>query len=473
MNPYCFVITSYGEKPDVKDLQRKIDSRDLNPPVQKINFDTIYRDLIEPAIRAAEMEPLIEHQEPSFGSIHKTMYEKIILCEFCVTDLTNVNPNVYYELGMRYAVRQYTTIPIIASSLFPLPFDIGFNRTIVYKVDNNYNLTNKDEDIKSITNALIRARESRDTDSPLYDMVNGISFQNSVAHEKTDLFRQKVIYDTKIREKLAYAREATSYDPNKEKEVRIKAIDDVVQAYQPLDSIETGVLIDMMISYRNIGAMQEMLQFIEQLPRYVFETVMVQEQYAFALNRVGSKKKPEDKIMIRKAEQVLKKLEDDGKASSESYGIWGRIHKDKFDRAYSQGDTGEARAHLENAKEYYKRGFEFDIRDAYPGVNYVTCLELLGENKQAMRLVPVVEQAALSKMKQKDPDYWDYATLLELALIEGRNEEAEKLFYKAKPLATETWMFGTTRNNLEIITRFRKERGEDTVVLEKIIQLLQ
>ncbi len=62
-----------------------------------------------------------------------------------------------------------------------------------------------------------------------------------------------------------------------------------------------------MISYRNIEAFNEMLDFIRQLPRYVFETVMVQEQYAFALNRNGGKMKPVDEVMIKEAEDILRK----------------------------------------------------------------------------------------------------------------------------------------------------------------------
>jgi hypothetical protein len=62
-------------------------------------------------------------------------------------------------------------------------------------------------------------------------------------------------------------------------------------------------------------------------------------------------------------------------------------------------------------------------------------------------------------MKRKSPDYWDFATLLELAVIENKFDEAEELFYEAKPLATESWMFGTTKNNLQLIINFRKERG--------------
>ena len=471
MNPYCFVITSFGEKENLNDLKSKF-SEGKKGPVQKINFDKIYDELVKPAILKAGLEPLIEREEKSMGSIHKTMYEKIILCEFCIADLTNFNPNAYYELGMRYAVKPFTTIPIIASSHFPLPFDVGPNRTFAYQVDGDFNLCDLKNDRDKLVQILVDAKKNRSTDSPLYDMINGIAFQNSVAHEKTDVFRDKVIYDEEIKKKLAYARNLTSDDKNKEKSLRIAAIRKV-EKQKPLENMATAVLIDIMISYRNIEAFNEMLDFIRKLPRYVRETVMVQEQLAFVLNRNGGKAKPVDEVMIDEAESVLRKLESEKKASSESYGIWGRIYKDKFLRAYKTGNKGEARAHLKNALEYYKKGFESDPRDAYPGVNYATCLELLGEKETALRLVPAVEYSVNSKMRRKDPDYWDYATLLELAVIEYRYDKAEEFFYQAKPLANESWMLETTRNNLEMILDFRKDRNVNTDELENFMKLFQ
>ncbi len=53
-------------------------------------------------------------------------------------------------------------------------------------------------------------------------------------------------------------------------------------------------------------------------------------------------------------------------------------------------------------------------------MNYVTCLEMLGQSDMAFRLLPAVEYAVNAKMKRKTPDYWDYATLLELAVIENK-----------------------------------------------------
>jgi hypothetical protein len=472
MKPYCFVITSFGQKENLNDLKAKYNEGNKNP-VQKINFDKIYEDLVKPAILKAELEPLIEREEQSFGSIHKTMYEKIILCEFCIADLTNLNPNAYYELGMRYAVKPHTTIPIIASSHFPLPFDVGPDRTFAYQVDKDFNLSDKENDIEKLAGILIYAKQSRNTDSPLYDMINGISFQNSVAHEKTDVFREKVQYNEVIKNELAYARSVIDTDSAKQKTLRIEAINKIVEKYKPLENIETAVLIDIMISYRNIEAFPEMMAFIKQMPRYVFETVMVQEQYAFVLNRNGGKAKPVDEVMISEAEKVLRKLETDGKASSESYGIWGRIYKDKFERAYNSENLGEAKVHLKNARKYYEKGFESDPRDAYPGINYVTCLELLGEREKALRLLPAVEYAVNAKMKRKEPDYWDYATLLELAVIENKFDVAEEFLYEAKPLAVESWMFGTTKANLDKIINFRKKRGEETLGIESITSKLK
>ncbi len=470
MNPYCFVITSFGKKENLNDLKLKQAAGETGP-VQTIDFDKIYTELIEPAIIKAGLEPLIEREERSFGLIHKTMYEKIILCEYCIADLTNCNPNAYYELGMRYAVKSSTTIPIIASSHFPLPFDIGPNRILVYQVDKDFNLVDRDNDINKLADSLRHAKKNRSTDSPLYDMINGIAFQNSVAHEKTDVFRDKVQYNEVIKKELAHARNLTDADASKTKALRIEAIHQIVAKYEPLENIETAVLIDIMISYRNIEAFSEMQSFIKQLPRYVFETLMVQEQYAFVLNRNGGKAKPVDEMMIREAESVLKKLEQDGKASSESYGIWGRIYKDKFERAYRAGSIAEARIYLEDALSYYEKGFESDPRDAYPGVNFVTCLELLGEREKALRLLPAVEYAVNAKIRRKTPDYWDYVTLLELAVIENRWPAADRYFYKAKPLAVEEWMLATTKENLSKILNFRKARNENTIDLEKIVTL--
>ena len=73
---------------------------------------------------------------------------------------------------------------------------------------------------KSCVMPLLKAKKDRATDSPLYDLVTGIAFQNAVAHEKTDVFRDKVVYDETIKEELEYARSLTGEDDSKTKALK-------------------------------------------------------------------------------------------------------------------------------------------------------------------------------------------------------------------------------------------------------------
>lgn len=115
--PLCFVLMPFGRKPDAGG--------------RVIDFDAVYRALIAPAIIAAGMQPIRADEERTGGVIHKPMYERLILCEYAVADLTTANANVYYELGIRHAVRPASTVLIFASDT-RLPFDVGPLRGMPY-----------------------------------------------------------------------------------------------------------------------------------------------------------------------------------------------------------------------------------------------------------------------------------------------------------------------------------------------------
>ena len=44
------------------------------------------------------------------GIIHKLMFERLSLCEYEVAHLTTANANLFYELGVRHAVRSVRVI---------------------------------------------------------------------------------------------------------------------------------------------------------------------------------------------------------------------------------------------------------------------------------------------------------------------------------------------------------------------------
>jgi len=109
MKPLCFVLMPFGRK--------------TIPSGQTVDFDAVYASLIQPAIAAAGMEPLRADEEAVGGMIHKPMYERLILCDYAVADLTGANANVFYELGLRHGVRPATTVMLFGEK-GPLPFDL-------------------------------------------------------------------------------------------------------------------------------------------------------------------------------------------------------------------------------------------------------------------------------------------------------------------------------------------------------------
>jgi hypothetical protein len=62
--------------------------------------------------------------------------------------------------------------------------------------------------------------------------------------------------------------------------------------------------------------------------------------------------------------------------------------------------------------------FEADWRDAYPGINAVTLMELKDPpDPQREQLLPVVAYAVERRIAAGKPDFWDFATRLELAVL--------------------------------------------------------
>src|SRR2546423_10109624 len=118
--PLCFVLMPFGKKPDAVG--------------NTIDFDRVYDEIIRPAIQRADMEAIRADQEMGGGIIHKPMFERLILCEYAVADLTTANANVFYELGLRHAVREWSTVLLFAEGGSQLPFDVAPLRALPYRL---------------------------------------------------------------------------------------------------------------------------------------------------------------------------------------------------------------------------------------------------------------------------------------------------------------------------------------------------
>lgn len=425
----CFVLMPFGKKPDAAG--------------SVVDFDAVYKELIAPAISDAGMEPLRADEEMTGGVIHKPMFERLILCEYAVADLTTANANVFYELGLRHAVRPWSTVLLFSKGGSQLPFDVAPLRAMPYHLGADGAPADVDASKRALSERLAEARrmalDKPAADSPIYQLVE--DFPN-ISHEKTDVFRDRMRYSTERKEKLSLARSQG-----------IDAVRALGTELEPITELESGVVIDLFLSYRSVKGWQEMIELVQKMPRPLASTVMVQEQLALALNRLERRDE---------AERVLNELLESRGPSSETYGILGRVYKDRWEEAQKRGERAAARGLLDKAIGAYLKGFETDWRDAYPGVNAVTLMELKEPpDPRREKLVTVVAYAVERRVAAGKPDYWDYATLLELAVLGREEPSALDALGGALASVREKWEPETTLRNLRLIREARERRQEN------------
>ncbi len=423
MDPLCFVLMPFGRKSDATGLT--------------IDFDAVYQAIIGPAIRDAGLEAIRADEEVTGGIVHKPMFERLILCDYAVADLTFANANVFYELGVRHAVRPHTTVLQFATGT-RLPFDVNLDRGLPYSLTASGRPTDVEGTRKRLTDRLIAARDAS-VDSPIFQLVEGFP---DVAHLKTDVFRDQVRYSERWKLRLAEAREQG-----------VDAVRNAEADLGDLRDVEAAILIDLYLSYRAVKGYDEMVYLSERMPRPLANTPMVQEQLGLALNRLGQR---------GRAERVLLALISQRGPSSETYGILGRVYKDQWAEAMAEDDdTFLAAGFLEKALDAYLKGFEADWRDAYPGINAVTLMEVREPpDPRLAKLIPVVAYAAERRLGTGEDDYWDQATLLELAVLAKDEQAARQTLIRALALVREPWEPETTANNLALIREARRRRGE-------------
>ena len=435
----CFVLMPFGIK--------------TGPDGRTINFDKVYEQLIKTAVVAAGLEPIRADHEEAGGFIQKPMFEALLLCEFAVADLTNANPNVFYELGIRHAVRPWSTVPIMAEG-GRLPIDVDALKTVFYEIGSD-GLPTPDglEATRNVITGMLReAKSGGIKDSPIYQLIDYYP-QPQLDHEKADIFRSRVKYSREMKDKLAEARKAG-----------VDALVSIEDQLGTIEDLESGVVIDLMLSYRSRKAFDQMIALVEKMSTALRETVMVQEQYALALNR---EKQPD------KAERVLLELIKRRGPSSETYGILGRVYKDQWEEALQAGDDLLAPGILDKAIGAYLKGFEADWRDAYPGVNAVTLMELHDPpDPRRSELIPVVRYSVERRIAKGAPDYWDYATLLELAMLAGDQAKAMSALSNSLAAIREIFEPDTTARNLKLIVEAKSKRSELQPWMEKVVEKL-
>ena len=138
-----------------------------------VDFDAVERDLIQPAIArvtAATLEgsttlPFVEQ-----GNIREDMFRELVTADVVIADLSIHNANVFYELGIRHAVRPHATV-LIRAELSTYPFDLQTDRYLVYDPTKLASADSRAELVARLTQTLEATLNSERTDSPVYQLL--------------------------------------------------------------------------------------------------------------------------------------------------------------------------------------------------------------------------------------------------------------------------------------------------------------
>jgi hypothetical protein len=113
----CFIVTPIGADDSL--IRRRADG--------------VIDAVIEPVLEEMGIEVVVAHRMNEGGSITRQVIQNIIDAELVVANLTDLNPNVMYELAVRHAIRK--PLVQICEKGTALPFDINEQRTIFYTND--------------------------------------------------------------------------------------------------------------------------------------------------------------------------------------------------------------------------------------------------------------------------------------------------------------------------------------------------
>ena len=244
------------------------------------------------------------------------------------------------------------------------------------------------------------------------------------------------------------------------------------QGLEPIAGAEPGAVRDLFLAYRDRRGWSDMYALFDRMAEEQQQDPQIRQQLAFALNRDGRDKE---------AEELLTALESVDRRSAESWGLLGRIYKDRWEAARRLAATapaaeaeelaGTAGRLLVKAIRTYSQGHRAgEGENPYPGINALTLAEFDDDWRRELRdlLLDEVGAALEAAEPADDSDYWHHATRIELAIHRGREGEARAALKRALQAVQPTldacpqvWKVETTCRNLRLLEEARGGRGKE------------
>ena len=169
----CFVIMPFGDK---RDADRKV-----------IAFDKIYAQLIKSTVEGLGIECVRCDEIAQAGWIHAKMFEHIYESDIAIVDITSLNPNVFYELGVRHALVESITV-LLRRKGTKIPFNIQGFQVIEYDTENLKSVKVRRRIEEFIQNGL----KSNKKDSPVHEVLSLKIKSQPKLLTKTEVFEYRL-----------------------------------------------------------------------------------------------------------------------------------------------------------------------------------------------------------------------------------------------------------------------------------------
>jgi tetratricopeptide (TPR) repeat protein len=432
----CFVVMGFGKKTDFE-------------TGRVLDLDMSYKNMIKPAVEAAGLRCIRADEIVHSGLIDVPMYEQLLNADVVVADLSTSNKNAFYELGVRHALRPFTTVVISEDGIKTFPFDVNHVAVRQYH--------HLGEDIgfgevmrfqKLLTDAIveIRKKDPRDKDSPVYTFLNGLNPPALAATVQAAV--------------QAAAREAGTRAGG-EPESAAKANDQTHSLLmQQVDDAQNRS--DFATAKSLLAVIRGMMK--AQAPGRPEDPYIIQR---LALLTYKSKL-PTEVGALQEARDLLVALDPATSNDTETLGLWGAVHKRLWALTKDMGQ-------LDEAIRGYERGF-YLRNDYYNGINLAYLLntraaevadpaEAIADFVQARRVrrevlaiceqwlednpSPDPQSAGPEAVKQAQGNrYWVLATLGEAYLGLGEEAKAREQLKTAYAAAPASWMADSTQKQI-------------------------
>ena len=440
---------------------------------QGIDFNRIFSEYIEPALKEACFEVFRADQEMRAGNIRTDMFQQLLIADLVVVDLSIDNPNVWYELGIRHALRSRGVIQVLTQR-DNLPFDVYTDRTLRYHTKDGVPdpefLQQDKEKLAKFAVETMASWHGRKV-SPVYHLLSYLQepdWKSLRVGEAQEFWERYDCWE----ERIEIAR-----DKRRPGDIMLLADEAPTQALH-------------LEAHRAAGkALLKMGQFAFALNQYkdaaeVDPTDLDSlQQTAILLGRLH--RYPEARVKI---DSLVEKFPN----NAECWSLKGRIEKETWIDTWREAKTSTAAMRamaaeeidrLEESIEAYKAGFIKDPGNFYAGINAVV-LSYLHEHltgsdaatKERKAMEGGVRWVARCAKERNPGSYWSRVTLAALVILSATKKEVERAYKDAVAVCNNNWFaLDSTWQQLSVLRdlEFRPDEVNAALaVLEKEINRL-